>query len=132
MKSKRSFAALFSLVISLPALSGTFSRVSCDVSALPSEKRFVAEMLESRVAMRTPPSGRAATLTIRFTLETGIPGENAAVTVKGDCATVAAGRFRGLVQGAGVLLRRIRYGRETFSIDDGVTPFAPKKALRMV
>ena len=132
MKVKRSLSVLISLIVSLPALSGTFSRVSCDVSALPPEKRFVAEMLASRVAMRTPPSDKAATLTVRFALETGIPGENATVTVKGTRATVAAGRFRGLVQGAGVLLRRIRYGRETFSLDDGATPFAPKKELRMV
>ena len=45
--------------------------------------------------------------------------------------TVAAGRFRGLVQGAGALLRRIRYGEKSFVLEDGDFTFAPKKELRM-
>ena len=131
MKLKLFLAATLPLAVPLAVLGGAFSRISCDVSSLPPERQFVAGMLSSRVEARTPRSDRARTLNVRFMLDADIPGENAVLTVKEGCATIRAGRFAGLVQGAGVLLRRIRYGRETFSLDDGTSAFAPKKGLRM-
>ncbi len=115
----------------IDAAASEFSRVVCDVSALPQAQRFVADLLASRIEARTSPSDAAQTLTVRFAVDATVPGENAVVTVKGNGATVAASRFRGLVQGAGVLLRRIRYGGKTFSFEDGEFAFAPKKAIRM-
>ena len=124
-------AAALSLAAPLLGLSGSFSRIACNVASLPPERQFVAELLSSRVEARTPPSDRAQTLDVRFVLDAAIPGENADITVKGNVATIRAGRFVGLVQGAGVLLRRIRYGQDAFSLDDGTYAFAPKKGLRM-
>ena len=115
----------------IDAVAGEFSRVVYDVSALPQAQRFVADLLASRIEARTSPSDAAQTLTVRFAVDATVPGENAVVTVKGNGATVAASRFRGLVQGAGVLLRRIRYGGKTFSLEDGEFAFAPKKEVRM-
>ena len=131
MRMNLLFAVAVPLAVPLAVLGGSFSRVACDVAALPPERQFVAKMLSSRVEARTPRSDRARTLNVRFMLDAEIPGENAVLTVKEGCATIRAGRFAGLVQGAGVLLRRIRYGRETFSLDDGTSAFAPKKGLRM-
>ena len=115
----------------LDVTAGEFSRVSCDVSALPQAQRFVADLLASRIEVRTSPSDAARTLTVRFVIDANIPGENAIVTVKENRATVAAGRFRGLVCGSGVLLRRASYGGKTFRLDDGTYAFAPKKEVRM-
>ena len=131
MKLKLFLAATLPLAVPLAVLGGAFSRISCDVSFLPPERQFVAELLSSRIEARTPPSDQAQTLSVRFLLDANISGENATITVKGCQATVAAGRFVGLVQGTGALLRRIRYGRKTFSLDDGTYAFAPKKGLRM-
>ena len=119
------------MAVPLLGLGGSFSRVSCNVASLPPERQFVAELLSSRVEARTPPSDCAQTLHVCFVLDASIPGENAAIMVKGNDATICAGRFVGLVQGAGALLRRIRYGRSTFTLDDGAYAFAPKKELRM-
>lgn len=114
------------------SLAGEFSKVVCDASALPPERRFVAELLTSRVEARTPPSDAAQTLSVRFALDAAVAGEDAAITVDGGTATIAAGRFRGLVFGAGELLRRIKYGRNRFSIGNGTFAFAPKKPLRLM
>ena len=74
-----------------------FSRVVCDVSALPRTQRFVADLLASRIEARTSPSDAAQTLAVRFAVDATVPGENAVITVRGNGATVAASRFRGLV-----------------------------------
>ena len=129
------FAFAFAACVAFPACcraTTAYSRVICDATALPPEKRFVADLFESRIQARVPPSNAARTLTVRFVMDAAIPGENADVNVKDGRATVAAGRFRGLVHGAGVLLRRIRYGHGTFTLADGSCAFAPKKALRMM
>ena len=124
-----SFGALL-LAVAM-ASQGDFSRVAVDASALPAEKRFVADMLARRVEDRTTPSDSAKSLAVRFELDASVPGENAVVTVKGGKATVRAGRFRGLVFGAGLLLRTARYGEKSFSLNDGEYRFEPKKSLRM-
>ena len=111
--------------------ANVFSRVSCDTSSLPQEQRFVADLLASRIEARTPPSDSARALSVRFAIDASVPGENATIMVKDGRAAVTAGRFRGLVQGAGALLRRIRFGRDAFALADGVYTFAPRKELRM-
>ncbi|MBQ3290128.1 MAG: hypothetical protein IJH50_12005 [Kiritimatiellae bacterium] len=123
------FGAL--LLAAAMASQGGFSRVAADASALPAEKRFVAEMLTNRIEARTPGSDAAKPLAVRFALDDAVKGENAVVTVKDGTATIRARRFRGLVFGAGLLLRTARYGEKTFSLDDGEYRFEPKKSLRM-
>ncbi len=123
--------ALVPVAVEAVTARSVFSSVRCDVSSLPPEKRFVADMLVSRIEKRTPPSGQAGVLLVRFAMDGKIAGENAKVSVHGGEAAVSAGCFRGLVHGAGVLLRRMRYGRETFEVDDGTFSFEPKKPLRM-
>ena len=128
------FAVAVSVWGAFPACcwaTNAYSRVFCDASALPAAKRFVADLFGSRIKARIPPSNVARTLTVRFVIDAAIPGEKADVKVKDGQATVAAGRFRGLVQGAGVLLRRVRYGCDTFTLADGTYAFAPKKEVRM-
>ena len=107
-----------------------YSRMSVDVSGLPAEKAFLRDLVLSRVAVRTPPSNAADVLTVKFAIDTSIVGENAVVSVRGDCAEIRGGRFRALVFGAGRLLRAIRYGTRTFALEDGDYPFSPAKPFR--
>lgn len=125
---------LTALVIGLAAscAADEFSKVDCDASALPQEKRFISDLFSSRIEVRTPPSDSARTLGVGFALDSSIPGDDASIVVKDGRAMITAGRFRGIVQGAGALLRRIRYGAKTFAIEDGEFSFAPKKDFRMV
>ena len=126
------FAVVFAAVVGcLSAGAAEYSQVVCDASALPAAQRFVAGLVADRIGRRTPPSGKAAALTVKFAINPAVNGENAEITVRDNIATVTAGRFVGIVQGAGALLRRIRYGRETFSVDDGRFAFEPKKGFRM-
>ncbi len=128
--AEHAFLVVATLTVA-PCTGGVFSGVRCDTSALPSDKRFVSDLVVDRIEKRTPPSGRGGGLTVRFVLNPSIQGENAVIAVKGSAATVTAGRFVGIVQGAGALLRRIRYGRETFSLEDGEFSFKPAKGFRM-
>ena len=124
----------FLVVVCLATLMGhgaEYSRIVCDVSALPSEKRFVMEMLTSRVEARTARSDVAKPLMVRFAFDDAVKGENAVVSMKDGMAVIRAGRFRGLVHGAGLLMRKLNYGRQTFSMSDGEYLFCPKKSLRM-
>ena len=113
------------------ASASVYSRIACDASGLPKAQRLIAEFVEDRVGRRTPSSDKAATLTVKFAIDHAMQGDDAVISVKAGAATIIAGRLRGLVQGAGVLLRRISYGHETFGLDDGAYAFAPKKGLRM-
>ena len=123
--------ALIAGMMAFSASAAEYSRVACDVSSLPAEKRFVADMLTKRIEDRTTPSDGAKPLAVRFELDAAVPGEDAVVVVKDGAATVRAGRFRGLVFGAGLLLRAARYGERAFSLADGECRFSPKKSLRM-
>ena len=123
------FGAL--LLAAAMASQGEFSRVAVDASALPSEKRFVTDMLTSRIEARTPGSDVAKPLAVRLLPDDAVRGENAVVTVKDGVATIRAGRFRGFVHGVGLLMRKMNYGRQTFSVADGEYLFCPKKSLRM-
>lgn len=127
---KTAIAATFA-VLTLCAGAAEYSRAAFDTSALSDAQRFVAGLAKDRIERRTPPSDKAAVLTVRFAIDPAMDGENASVTVGGSVATVRAGRFSGLVQGTGALLRRMLYGRETFSLDDGGFAFKPAKGLRI-
>ena len=120
--------ALVAGMAAFAASAAEYSMLSCDVSALPSEKRFVAEMLQSRVEARTAPSGAAKQLAVRFVLDDAVKGESAIVTVKDGRAAICAGRFRGL--------RRSRH-LDRITVDDalvvllhGIRDRRPAKALR--
>lgn len=104
-----------------------------DHAAEPTNKSFgvVADLVAKRIAARTAPSDAARPLVVRLALDRRVKGENAIVTVKAGRAEIRAGRFRGLVFGAGLLLRTARYGERTFSLADGEYRFEPKKSLRM-
>ena len=120
------------MAATMAANADVYSRAEVDVSSLPAERRFLSDMLTSRIAARTAfPKNLSSRLTVRFAFDDSVKGEDAVVTVKDKTATIRAGRFRGLVFGAGLLLRTARYGEESFSIPDGEYRFAPKKTLRM-
>ena len=107
-----------------------YSRVSCETECA-SGPALCCQLLQKRVEHRTPPSDCAKTLKVKFALDGAVKGEDAVVVVKDGVAVVRAGRVRGLVYGAGLLLRTISYGRQTFSVDDGEYRFEPKKPFRM-
>ena len=115
----------------LSCAAADYSRMDADVSALPPERRFLREIVLSRAWARTPPSDAARTLLVSFQTDGTISGDDAVVTVADGRATVRGGRFRALVFGAGTLLRAIRYGEATFSLQDGVYRFVPQKKIRI-
>ena len=110
--------------------AATYSDMSVDVSNLPKERQVLRSMMLSRVWARTLPSP-GATLKVRLALDASLPGEEAVVTVTNGAAVVRGGRFRSLVFGAGVLLRAIRYGADSFELADGELRFSPANPYRI-
>ena len=115
----------------LAAEATDYSKIVVDVSALPKERQFIRGVVLSRVWNRTLPSDAARTLTVTFVVDGSLSGENAAVKVADGKAEVRGGRFRSLVFGAGTLLRAMRYGEKTFSLEDGEYRFSPAKPYRI-
>ena len=111
-------------------LAADYSRMTVDLSALPQKKAFLAEMILKRAQDRTVFSEKAKTLAVSFKLDESLKGDDAEVTVKDGRAVVRAGRFRGLIFGAGELLRAATWREEAFSLDDGELAFRPVKTLR--
>ena len=109
-----------------------YSAVKCDVGALPASQTFVADLFSSRIEERTPFSGSAATLKVKFLIDPSLEGERAEINVRGGKAVVRGARFRSVVAGAGELLRAISYGENTFRLQDTVLTFAPAKPFREV
>lgn len=124
--------ALYSLAtVSLGAVhAATYSEISVDVSNLPKERQVLRNMMLSRVWARTLPSPGDA-LKVRFALDGSLSGEEAVVAVTNGMAIVRGGRFRSLVFGAGVLLRAIRYGADSFELADGELRFSPANPYRI-
>lgn len=124
---------VFALCFASAALScaADYSRIDADVSGLPAERRFLREIVLSRVWARTPPSDAGQTLSVKFQIDGSLSGDDAVVTVADGRATVRGARMRSLVFGAGVLLRAIRYGEREFSIEDGEYAFSPAKRYRI-
>ena len=120
-----------SVSAALSCAAADYSRMDADVSALPPERRFLREIVLSRAWARTPPSDAARTLLVSFQTDGSVSGDDAVVTVADGRATVRGGRFRALVFGAGTLLRAIRYGETTFSLQDGDYRFTPQKKIRI-
>ena len=131
MMARSMISVVCAAVVSTVASASVYSRIACDASALPKAQQFVAELVGDRVGQRTPSSDKATTLLMKFVLDASIPGEDSRIDVRDGVATVSASRFRGIVQGVGVLLKSITYGRESFTIADGTRTFAPKRGLRM-
>ena len=113
------------------AEAADYSRIAVNVSALPKEGQFLRGIVLSRVWNRTLPSDAARTLTVTFAVDGSLTGENAVVKVADGRAEVRGGRFRALVFGAGTLLRAMRYGEKTFSLEDGEYTFSPAKPYRI-
>ena len=109
-----------------------YSAVKCDVSSLPDVQSFVADLFRSRIEERTPSSGCAATLKVKFLFDPSLDGERAEINVRRGKAVVRGARFRSLVAGAGELLRAISYGEQAFCLPDTVLTFAPAKPFRQV
>ena len=107
-----------------------YSRMTVDVSALPPEKAFLGDIVLRRAQDRTVFSEKAGTLAVAFRLDASLKGDDAAVTVRDGRAVVRAGRVRGLVFGAGELLRAATWREEGFSLDDGELAFRPVKPIR--
>ena len=82
-----------------------YSRMTVDLSALPPEKAFLGDIVLRRAQDRTVFSEKAGTLAVAFRLDASLKGDDAAVTVRDGRAVVRAGRVRGLVFGAGELMR---------------------------
>ena len=54
-----------------PCTGGVFSGVSCDTSALPSDKRFVSDLVVDRIEKRTQPSGKGGYTVPHYPASTG-------------------------------------------------------------
>ncbi len=114
------------------AAAAEYSRLDVDVSEIPAENAFLAELVSSRIYERTPPSPSGGIFRIVFAIDPTLSNETAAVRVRDGCAEVRGGRFRALVFGAGCLLRSICYGAKTFDVSSGEFAFRPAKSIREV
>ena len=131
MKKNQVLIGVFAAFAMALAHAAEYSQMVVDVSALPKEKAFLRDLVLSRVRARTLPSSAGNTLNVRFSIDATLTGENALVSVSGGKAEVRGGRFRSLVFGAGVLLRAIRYGERTFSLEDGEYRFTAANPHRI-
>lgn len=115
----------------LAAYGVEYSLIDVDVSSLPKERQFLRGVVLSRVWNRTLPSDDSRGLKVTFAMDASIGGEDAAVKVTNGVAEIRGGRFRSLVFGAGTLLRAIRYGEKSFSLEDGEYRFSPACPYRI-
>ena len=129
---KSGFVCLCMAMVGLGSVqAATYSAMTVDVSALPKERRFIRGLVLSRVWARTPPETNGVALNVSFVLDSALAGEAAVVKVADGQAEIRGGRFRALVFGAGVLLRTIRYGEKSFSVEDGEYRFSPANPCRI-
>ena len=128
---RKMIAGLALAALAVSAAAGEFARVEPDVSALPPEQRVVAELLKVRVRERTSGSADGAALRVKYLYDRSIGGDDGFVSLKGDLAEIRAGRFRGLVFATGNLLKALRYGTSSLSVDDGFYDFTPKMPIRI-
>ena len=111
-------------------LAGEFTKLTTDLSALPAQQAWIGSLVTSRAAERTTFSDRGPTFSISFVLDPKISGERSQICVKGPRAEIRAGRVRGLVFGAGALLRSMNWRSDSFTVAEGERTFEPKKPLR--
>lgn len=123
---------LFFATIVAGGLSGLgaaeFSRL--EIGEVPAGKEFLGEMVLTRAKERTAFSDGGDTLKVSFRLDPKLEGEKYAVETKGGQSLVAAGRVRGLIYGAGALLRSVEWGERSFKVADGVKSGCPVKPIR--
>lgn len=117
-------------IASVAFAGSSYTRIEADVSSLPDEKAFLADLVRERVEVRTPAS-EGPSFRVRFVPDAAVAGEGARVVVRNGLAEIRASRFRGFVAGAGDLLKSIRYGTRTFEVPDGESAFAPHGELRI-
>ena len=123
--------ACAALVWGLSLGAADYSRMTVDLSALPQEKAILGDIVLRRAQDRTRFSEKARTLAVAFRLDGSLKGDDAEVAVRDGQAVVRAGRFRGLVFGAGELLRAATWREYDFSLDDGAYAFRPVKPIRV-
>ena len=128
--SKLNFAICVG-ALCLAARGVEYSWIDVDVSSLPKERQFLRGVVLSRVWNRTLPSDDSRKLKVTFAMDASIRGEDAIVKVANGVAEIRGGRFRSLVFGAGTLLRAIRYGEKSFSLEDGEYRFSPANPYRI-
>ena len=87
-------------------------------------QRLFRERWQERLPDRAVPE-------VRYELDPSLSGDEVRVCVKGGKAVVSAGRKRGLVLGAGCLLKAIRWRENGFDLADGEYGVRPAKSLRM-
>ena len=74
------------------AAAAEYSRLDVDVSEIPAENAFLAELVSSRIYERTPPSPSGGIFRIVFAIDPTLSNETAAVRVRDGCAEVRGGR----------------------------------------
>jgi len=84
-------------------------------------------LFDARFHERLP---RAEPPAARYSVCSSMTGDAVRVTVKDGRAEVVAGRARGLVFGAGRLLKAIRWRKDGFDLPDGEYGVVPAKSLR--
>ena len=115
------------------ASAANFTRVASDVSALPAERRFVANVLEARIKERlqNEADAKGAALTVAYRLDPSLGGETAKVAVKGSRVEIAAARPRALFYGIARLMEEMRWSPTSFALEDGVWTVRPVKPIRL-
>lgn len=108
----------------------SFSRLQVDTSALPQDKAFLGEIVLTRAKERTAFSEKGWSLDVSFALDAALTGETCRVSVCGNRASVRAGRVRGLIFGAGALLRSVDWRTDSFAVPEGERTVAPAKPIR--
>ena len=119
------------ILLSGTCWAGSYSRVAADVSQLAPAQRLVGDLLRSRIESRVPASDAAGTLRVEYGIDPALSGDAASVVVSGGVVRIRSGRLHGLVHGTGKLLRSLRYGAGSFSVEDGAYDFRPAKSFRM-
>ena len=128
---KRALIVLAAVLTACCSGPVNYNRVEADTSLLAEEQAFVADLLKSRIEERTPASA-GRTLHVSFCIDSTLSGEQARISIRRGKAVIRGARLRAVIAGTGVLLRTIRYGEHSFSLQDGQLEFAPKKSFREV
>lgn len=118
-------------VVASAGEANRYVALRADVTALPADAAFVGDVLVDRAKERTAfaPTGR--TLSVAYALDAALTGETYRVSVRGDRASIRAGRLRGLLFGTGKLLRSIEWRADSFSVPEGERTICPTKPIRI-
>ena len=105
---------------------------SMSVSAdLPPEKcELLSKIVFTRAKERCEFRSDGRELNVAFALDPALAGESCRVSVKGDEAKISAGRFSGLLYGAGRLLRSIEWSSDGMRLAESDGVYTPAKPFR--